>query len=160
MAVVVLGFFGASIPLRKIKHTSAQVFEGRNALFLLSKQEGYKRELEKEAKDMELYQTNLDYFILERDKILDFIVELEQLAKNTNNVHSVALSSSGDQKQENSDELFFQVSTRGIFKDIIKFLSGIETLRYRSDIVSLNIQGAASELETANASLTLKINVK
>lgn len=158
--VAVIGFFGASIPLKNIKRINAQVFEGRSALSSLSQQQGYKQELEKEAKELESYQANLDSFLLDRNKILDFIVELERLAKSTNNVHTISLSAGGDEKEKSDDRLFFRVSTQGTFKDIMKFLSEIETSQYHCDIVSLNIQGMENETVSANASFTIKVNVR
>jgi len=159
-AVIALGFFGASIPLKNITRINAQVFEGRSALSSLSQQEGYKRELEKEAKELESYQANLDPFLLDRNKILDFIVELERLAKSTNNIHTISLSEGGDKKEKIEDQLFFRVSTQGTFKDIKKFLLEIETSHYHCDITSLSIQGVGSESETASASFTIKVNVR
>lgn len=158
-----VGFFGINFFWQNIKVTNAEIFEQRKKLSSFSSQENYRRELKNEVMQVELYESQVNDWLIDRDRILDFIIELEQIAKDTNNTHTISLMNKSASSGENSNEaLFFQVNTQASFSNLMKFLESIEQMPHHSDITSLIIQSRNIENNSNDytASFVLKVNVK
>lgn len=158
-AVIAIGVVGVILPLNSIKDLNAKIFEERGKLNSLADQEGYKGDLYNEVKQIEAYKNNIGDVLLDRNRILDFIIELEQIAKNSNNTHTLSLLD----KKEEEDKIFFQVSSQASFKDLMKFLKDVENIHYHCSIEALNIQSKgldSSAKDIFSASFVLKVNVK
>lgn len=161
--VALVGFFGINFFWQNIKVTNAEIFEQRKKLSSFSNRENYRRELKNEVKQVELYESQVNNWLIDRDRILDFIIELEQIAKNTNNTHTISLMNKSVSGGDSSNEaLFFQVNTEASFSNLMKFLESIEQMPYRCDIASLTIQsrGIENNFNDYTASFVLKVNVK
>lgn len=157
--VAAVGFFGVNLSIKEIKDTNAKIFEERKKLSSLTNQESYRRELKNEAEQVDFYEDATRDWLVSRDRLLDFIMDLEQIAENTNNTHEISLQ---NDKSKEGDSFFFQVQTTASLSDLMRFLTSIESLSYQSDITSLNIQ-SKNPLTGANeysASFILKVNVK
>lgn len=159
IAILAVGITGISFSLNGIKDLNKKIFEERKKETSLAGQKNYKRELEKEVKLVDSYSQAINDLLLDQNKILDFIIELEQIARDTNNTHSLSLISN---KDKNEDKLSFQVSSEAPFSDLLGFLAAIENIRFQSDITSLNIQFANSENngDKFRSSFVLKVNTR
>lgn len=154
-----VGFFGINFPWQNIKVTNVEIFEQRKNLSSFSNQENYRRELKNEVSQVEFYESRINNWLIDRDHILDFIIKLEQIAKDTNNTHTISLMS---KEEKGSDALFFQVNTQASFSNLMKFLESIEQTPCYCDITSLAIQSRNIENNSYDytASFVLKVNVK
>lgn len=159
VVVAVFGVAGVNIPLKNIKDTNAKIFAERKELGLLGDQENYRKDLEDEVKQVAAYEKEVNNLLLDRDHILDFIVELERIAKATNNNHTLTLL---DQKNMTGDKISFQIETVASFSNLTKFLEAIENTHYHCDIaaITINNQGSESGEGMFKASFTLQVSLK
>lgn len=172
--IFTIGFFGNIIPLKGIRDTKAKINEQREILGSFSNKEGYKRELMQEAEEVDYLGQSLEELLLSKDNVLDLIVDLEEIAKKTNNTHSISLieqvvaKSSGEEvageekEMEDQNKISFRVSTQASFKNLIIFLAYVENTRYYTEISSLTISGKKLEggSDSFNANFTLSVYIK
>lgn len=111
--------------------------------------------------------------ILPPDEALKFIMLIESIAQSTNNQQEVsAISGAGDKKEKEADQpLDFQITLRGSFPDLIKFLAYLENAPYYNEINSVQIKGLSARdlqsmqegegagLRTGDILSTLKISI-
>lgn len=159
VVILAVGIAGISYPLGTIKSFNKKIFEERKKETSSVGQKNYKRELEKEVKLVDSYSQAINDLLLDQNKVLDFIIELEQIARDTNNTHSLSLI---DNKGKDEDKLSFQVSSEASFSDLIKFIKAVENIRFQSGITFLNIQFASSEnsVDKFRGSFILKVNTR
>jgi Tfp pilus assembly protein PilO len=84
--------------------------------------------------------------LLDKGKVLDFIVTLEKIADKTGNHSEISVVSSAKaaSKKKPDQTMEFQISLEGSFSDLVKFLSKVENMPYLNDVDSIQIKGYAS----------------
>lgn len=175
LIILAVFFFGINFPLKNIKKINASIIEQRQVLGSLNNQESYQKELKSEGEKMESLKRPVDDLIIDKSKILDLIIELENIAKKTNNKHTISLleqkeakksneseKEKKEEKEKSGDKVLFQVSCEASFPDLMKFLAYVENMKYHAEITSLNIQYKNSQETSANFGLSfvLKVDVK
>jgi len=108
--------------------------------------------------------------ILPPGEALKFIMLIENIAQSTNNQQEVSVISSNT-KEKNDQPIDFQITLRGDFSNLIKFIAYLENAPYYNEINSVQIKGLSDkdiqsikEGERANLAAgditsTLKISV-
>ena len=105
----------------------------------------YLARLRGEYFDIESQIPEINKYFLSPDKVIDFILAVEEIATLSSNyqeikgVGSPAPSTGGS---EEKDVLSFQISLWGNFPNLIKFLVQLENMEYFIDIYSLQIARA------------------
>jgi len=109
--------------------------------------------LAKAQKDYQTMQNELNALpaLLPSSEALKFIVLMEKFAQITNNQQNVSVSDAQPAKDQKKTTTDFQVSLRGRFPDLIKFLIYLENAPYYNDIRSLAIQRLSTKESTGAA---------
>lgn len=117
------------------------------------KQEDLEKFKKGSEKNKEIKKT-LDQSLVDRGRVLDFIIKLEEIAKKTNNEQTIQIVE--DKKEvkrkketkkqitdplEKIDKLEAQIFLNGKFRNLISYLYYLEALSYYTDIYSLEIKG-------------------
>ncbi len=109
--------------------------------------------------------------ILPTGEALNFIMLIENIAQSTNNQQEVSVVNNAGNKTEASQPLDFQITLRGSFPNLIKFLAYLENAPYYNEINSVQIKGLSAKdfqsikegdragLEADDIISTLKISV-
>lgn len=118
--------------------------------------------LEKTQKDYQIMQSEINGLpaLLPANDALKFIVLIEKFAQATNNLPTVAVVASDPAAKQKIDGVNFQVSLRGKFPDLVKFLVYLENAPYYSYIKSLDARRLTSkENPEATDGLTTVLNI-
>lgn len=145
--------------MAKIKNDSRLLTEKKSSLESLfqswKKLEDSKKTYQKIQKEL----AGLPFFLQKNDAI-KFIMSLENMARQTNNEQNITLLNPSGKKTEN-EPINMQVSLKGAFPDLIKFLILLENGPYFNDINSIQIsrQSSIGETETGNNIINSTINI-
>ena len=118
--------------------------------------------LEKSQKDYQAKQDELYGLpaILPPSDTLKFIILIEKLAQATNNQQTVAVNETAAANRQEKKSANFQISLRGQFPDLIKFLVYLESAPYYNKINNLNARRlTAKESEGESGGLNTILNV-
>jgi hypothetical protein len=108
--------------------------------------------------------------ILPPGEALKFIMLIENIAQSTNNQQEVSVISSNT-KEKNDQPIDFQITLRGDFSNLIKFIAYLENAPYYNEINSVQIKGLSdkdiqsikegerTDLAAGDITSTLKISV-
>lgn len=128
-----------TIPLiKEIKSLSANFVEKQNLEFSYETRAGdYLKNLKNNYSGLEPQISKINKSFVDSERVIDFIVAVEQAAALTNNYQEIRETSAPATEQNNT--LFFQVSLWGSFSNLIKFLVQLENLDYFVDSSALQI---------------------
>lgn len=134
--IIVLLFFLIRPLVARVKTLSTDFIEKNNSLVSFEERgTGYLARLRGEYFDIEPQIPEINRYFLEPDKIIDFILAVEEIATLSSNYQEI--KAAGGSKKE--DILSFQISLWGSFPNLIKFLARLENMKYFVDIHSLQI---------------------
>lgn len=143
---VVLGliiFLVTSPLIRQIKNDGLELSEKKQNIELLYQDW---RILEASRKEYVKIENELNSLptILPAGEALKFIMLIESIAQGTNNRQEVsAINGSGEKKT--NQPLDFQITLRGNFPNLVKFLAYLENAPYYNEIDSVQIKGLTAK---------------
>jgi len=168
LVILSLVIFLVTAPLiRQIKNDGVELSEKKQNIELLYQDW---RVLETSRQEYIKIENELNSLpaILPPGEALKFIMLIESIAQNTNNRQEVSvISNAGSDAQL----LTFQVTLRGSFPNLVKFLAYLENAPYYNEINSVQIKGLTAKdiqsmkegegagLESGDILSTLKISV-
>lgn len=133
--VVIIGLllFCISPLVNKIKALSSEL-EENNKIIVSYKEKGsnYLAWIKDEYENVELEVLRINSSFIDSDKVIDFILAIEQAAALTSNYQEIEEIDSSEQ-----GVLSFQVSLWGNFSNLVKFLVLVENMNYFTEISSL-----------------------
>lgn len=153
-ALVVFGlvFFVIKPLLIQVKHQSIK-YQEKFALF--ERRDGLKYYLKKLEADIKIVQEKspiLKDTLLSPDETVDFVVRLEEIAAQTNNWQELSIPVHGEQsrtaskeKEEKHLSQEFEVSLKGNFPNLIRYLVHLENMKWLVNIDSLRISKIQEE---------------
>lgn len=143
VVIIVLLFFLIRPLVAKVKAVSNDFIEKNNSLLSFEERgTDYLARLRSEYFDIEPQIPKINKYFLSPDKVIDFILAIEEIATLSSNyqeikgVGSPATPTDGSKKE---DILSFQISLWGNFPNLIRFLVQLENMEYFIDIYSLQI---------------------
>ena len=83
--------------------------------------------------------------ILPPGEALKFIMLTENIAQSTNNQQEVSVISGNDTKGKDGQPIDFQITLRGNFSNLIKFIAYLENAPYYNEINSIQIKGLSDK---------------
>lgn len=151
--------------LGKIKQASTDLLKKREAFESWQKRQQDYVSLNKDYQAIKPELEKVNQSFLESDKILDFIVALEDSAKRSNNKYEIkVIEQSTDAGGKNGlTTISFQVSLKGTFSNLLHFLVYLEGLPYFNEITLLQIQRASSvstEQEIGKGDISANLHIK
>lgn len=144
---VVLGLiiFLVTAPLiKQIKNDGVELSEKKQTIELLYQDW---RVLEASRKEYVKIENELNSLpaILPSGEALKFIMLIESIAQNTNNRQEVSVVNNTGTKKEGAQSLDFQITLRGNFPNLVKFLAYLENAPYYNEIDSVQIKGLTAK---------------
>lgn len=118
--------------------------------------------LEKAQKDYQTMQNELSGLpaLLPANDALKFIVLIEKFSQATNNQQTVSIAAAKTTGKQEKNAVDFQISLRGGFPDLMKFLIYLENAPYYNQVKSLDARRLTSkENEGASGALNTILNV-
>ena len=153
------------IPLlvSKIKSTSISLAQQKEALNNLEAKQRNFYEFNREYQQIKPDLEKIDSAFVEEGKILDFIVALENIAKQSGNKYEIKVIErpAGGTEQGGAKSINFQISLKGSYPNLIRFLVYLEGLPYMNKVSTLQIQRISldkQEFEAGNISSNIIIN--
>ena len=136
VVIIVLLFFLIRPLVAKVKAVSDNFIEKNNSLASFEERgTDYLARLRGEYFDIESQISEINKYFLFPNKVIDFILAIEEIATLSSNYQEIKEVGS----PEEEDILSFQISLRGNFPNLIKFLARLENMEYFIDIHSLQI---------------------
>lgn len=162
---IVVLFFTLKFFLGKVQDSYVEL----NALY--DSKENYQQAnqyLEKvmqESSLAEITQQELNKSFIEKNKEVEFIIKLEQIAEKTSNLIDISIGSlpslSKDKKVKQEENiLIFNVNLAGSFPNLMKFIDEMDSLLYFTDIISLNVQRINQTVSLGDNSLIKQDNIE
>ena len=143
VVIIVLLFFLIRPLVAKVKAVSDNFIEKNNSLASFEERgTDYLARLRGEYLDIESQIPEINKYFLFPNKVIDFILAIEEIATLSNNYQEIKEVGSPAPPTDGSKEediLSFQISLRGNFPNLIKFLARLENMEYFIDIHSLQI---------------------
>ena len=128
-----------------------------------------------ETKQKNFYQLNREYqeikpglekirlSFVDEERLLDFIVSLENIAKQSGNEYDIKVIEhrTGHTKNKETKAINFQVSLKGSYPSLIKFMAYLEALPYLTKVSALqaqriNFEKRAEEVSSVNANVVIE----
>jgi len=138
VVIIVLLFFLIRPLVAKVKAVSDDFIEKNNSLVSFEERgTDYLARLRNEYFDIESQIPEINKYFLSPDKVIDFILAIEEIATLSSNYQEIREVGSPEE-----DILSFQISLWGNFPNLIRFLVQLENMEYSIDIYSLQITKA------------------
>ncbi len=135
VVIIVLLFFLIRPLVAKVKAVSDDFVEKNNSLVSFEERgTDYLTRLRSEYFDIESQIPEINKYFLSPDKVIDFILAIEEIATLSSNYQEIREVGSPEE-----DILSFQISLWGNFPNLIRFLVQLENMEYSIDIYSLQI---------------------
>jgi hypothetical protein len=137
--------------LSKINFASADLAKKKQNFESIQKKAQQTTVAEDEYQAIKPRLDEINNSLLDRSRVLDFIMVLEKIARETGNQDEISIANTGSNikkpadKKQSDETMEFQVSLSGIFPDLIKFLSKVENMPYLNDIDNIQIRGYGGE---------------
>ncbi len=138
-------FFITSFFLTKIQAASRDLSEKKAEITSLQKKEQSFSDSEKEYKEIQPGLADIDQGFLKKGDFLPFILTLEKIARRSGNNYGNKLigESSKDEAGFGWTTADFQVTLKGGFPSLLKFLVYLENMPYAIEISDLRVQESA-----------------
>lgn len=136
-------YFGISYFTKKIQVSSAEIVEDKKTIYALNAKNSQLDNYTKKYQEVEADTNQALAAVVDDDKVVDFITELEKTAQD--NKVKMKIQATGDDKsdkQQNDSFITsssFKLTVGGGFDSLMHFLYNVENFRYANDIENVRI---------------------
>ena len=136
VAIIFLSIGLGVVPLINLTKTKSRDFRNKQQEFnFLKNKKEYKRDLEKDYKRSEEGIKKINAMLINEEKVIDFVKELEDIARLTKNQEEIQILNKNDK-----EAMFFKISLIGDFPSFLHFLVYLENMNYLIEIQNLRIR--------------------
>ncbi len=135
-------FFVISFFLTRVQSASHDLSRGKEEMVNWQKKKQKISDLEGEYKEIQSGFAKIDKNFLEKDDFLPFILTLEKIARESDNNYGNRLISESSKEDAKSGwpTAQFQITLKGDFSNLLKFLTYLENMPYIIEMTDLMIQ--------------------
>lgn len=161
LAIVI--FLVIPLLVSKIKSASVSLAQQKEAFNNLEVKQRNFYEFNREYQQIKPDLGKIESAFIEEEKILDFIVALENIAKQSGNKYEIKVIErlAGGTEQGGAKSINFQISLKGSYPSLVRFLVSLEGMPYMNKVATLQIQRISldkQEFEAGNISSNIIIN--
>ncbi len=165
MAVVVvlaLLYFANVYLAGKVREASSAIIEKEQRVERLRKQAKQVDEIRSAYKEIEEKMMKIESSIVNRSRVVDFIVEIENTAKEDGVGLEISISGRQEAMEGNFLSRYYSVKASGDFNKVVKFLVDLENLKYYLDLENIRISsvdGRDEKKETGLVRVEVELRV-
>lgn len=163
--LLIAAIIAISFLLVKIKFVALELAQAEKFLEGLGNEQQDLIRLAREYQEIAPELNKINTIFLRKEKFLDLILILEEIAKRSGNQYDVKLLSEYAKEEGSAlPTAILQISLRGSFNSLVKFLFYLENMPYLNKVKTMQVQrieqgGAEQNLQPADVATKLDLKV-